>query len=73
MATHSSILALEIPQTEEPGRHPWGHKRVRHDLPTKTATIHALLLLLSSFLHQCKLLHADPLLLNTTSMCISQE
>ena len=27
MATHSSILAWEIPWTEEPGRHsPWGHK-----------------------------------------------
>ena len=33
MATHSSILAWEIPWTEEPGRlyNPWGHKRVRHD------------------------------------------
>ena len=28
MATHSSILAWEIPQTEEPGRlySPWGRK-----------------------------------------------
>ena len=27
MATHSSILAWEIPWTEEAGRlHPWGHK-----------------------------------------------
>ena len=27
MATHSSILAWEIPWTEEPGGlHPWGHK-----------------------------------------------
>ena len=27
MATHSGILALRIPWTEEPGRHsPWGHK-----------------------------------------------
>ena len=34
MATHSSILALEIPWTEELGRlySPWGHKRVRQDL-----------------------------------------
>ena len=32
MATHSSILAWEIPWTEEPGRL---HKRVRHDLATK--------------------------------------
>ena len=31
MATHSSILAWEIPWTEEPGGlySPWGHKRVR--------------------------------------------
>ena len=36
MATHSSILAWEIPWTEEPGGYiPWGHKRVRHDLVTK--------------------------------------
>ena len=28
MATHSSILAWEIPQTEEPdGLYPWGHKK----------------------------------------------
>ena len=27
MATHSSILAWEIPWTEEPGGlHPWGHR-----------------------------------------------
>ena len=27
MATHSSVLAWEIPWPEEPGRlHPWGHK-----------------------------------------------
>ena len=31
MATHSSILAWEIPWTEEPG----GSQRVRHDLATK--------------------------------------
>ena len=36
MATHSSILAWEIPWTGEPGGYiPWGHKRVRHDLVTK--------------------------------------
>ena len=30
MATHSSILAWEIPQTEEPeGYSPWGHKETR--------------------------------------------
>ena len=32
MATHSSILAWEIPRTEEPGR---GSQRVRQDLATK--------------------------------------
>ena len=33
MAIHSSILAWEIPWTEEPGglHSPWGHKRVRHN------------------------------------------
>ena len=36
METHSSILAWEIPWTEEPGGlHPWGHRRVKHDLATK--------------------------------------
>ena len=36
MATHSSILAWEIPWTEEPGRlQSWGHKRVGHKLATK--------------------------------------
>ena len=32
MATYSSILSWEIPQTEERGRlQPWGHQRVGHD------------------------------------------
>ena len=32
MAIHSSILAWEIPRTEEPGRlQPMGSQRVRHD------------------------------------------
>ena len=36
MATHSSILAWEIPWTEEPGRlQSHGVARVRHDLVTK--------------------------------------
>ena len=40
MATHSSILAWEIPWTEEPGGplqaiSPWGHKRVGCDLVTR--------------------------------------
>ena len=35
MATHSSILAWEIPRTEEvAGYNPWG-LRVEHDLMTK--------------------------------------
>ena len=32
---HSSILAWEIPWTEELGYSPWGHKTVIHDLMTK--------------------------------------
>ena len=36
MATHSRILAWEIPWTEELGDYsPGGHKRVRYDLATK--------------------------------------
>ena len=36
MATHSSILAWEIPWTEEPGGlESMGSQRVRHDLVTK--------------------------------------
>ena len=37
MTIHSSILAWENPQTEEPGRlfSLWGCKRVGHDLATK--------------------------------------
>ena len=36
MATHSSILAWEIPCTEEPGGlQSTGSQRVRHDLVTK--------------------------------------
>ena len=36
MATHSNILAWEIPWTEEPGGLPsTGWQRVRHDLATK--------------------------------------
>ena len=32
MATRSSILAWEIPWTEEPGGlRPWGRKRIGHD------------------------------------------
>ena len=36
MATHSSILAWKIPQTEQPGRlQSMKSQRVRHDLMTK--------------------------------------
>jgi len=37
MATHSNVLAWEIPWAEEPGRlqPTWGQKNVRHDLATK--------------------------------------
>ena len=36
MATHSSILAWEFPQTEEPGGlQSMGSQRVGHDLATK--------------------------------------
>ena len=36
MATHSGILAKEIPWTKEPGRlQSMGSQRVRHDLVTK--------------------------------------
>ena len=36
MATHSSILAWEIPWTEKPGGlQSMGHRRVRHNLATK--------------------------------------
>ena len=36
MTTHSSILAWEIPWTEEPGRpHAMDHKRFKQDLVTK--------------------------------------
>ena len=35
MATHSSILAWEVPWTEEPGGSPCGPGRVRHNLDTK--------------------------------------
>ena len=40
MATHSSILAWEIPWREELGglHSPWGSQRVSHDLPTEHGT-----------------------------------
>ena len=40
MATHSSVLAWEIPWTEEPGRiQSMGSQRVGHDLVTKTTAV----------------------------------
>ena len=35
MATHSSLLAWEIPWTEEPGKLVKGSKRVKYDLVTE--------------------------------------
>ena len=35
----SSILAWDIPSTEEPGYSPWGHRRVGHDLVIKQQKI----------------------------------
>ena len=44
MATHSSILAWEIPRTEESGRlQSMGSQRVGHDLATKQECIHTLM------------------------------
>ena len=41
MATHSSILAQEIPRTEKPGGlQSMGSQRVRHDLATEHACTH---------------------------------
>ena len=41
MATSSSILASEIPWTEDlMGCSPWDHKRVGHDLATKQLHTH---------------------------------
>jgi len=41
IANHSSILSLEIPWMEEPGRLQFmGHKRVRHDVATKQQHSH---------------------------------
>ena len=40
MATHSSILAWEIPWTEEPGRLQFmGIQRIVQDLATETTTV----------------------------------
>ena len=47
MATHSRILAWEIPVTEEPSYRPLGCKRVGHDLATKQQQQHVYLLLIN--------------------------
>ena len=53
MATHSSILAWEIPWTEEPGRlQSMGSQRVGHDLATKQQQSNCLLTLPSLCLLQ---------------------
>ena len=42
-ATHSNILAWEIPQTEEPGRpQSMGSQRVRHSSATDRAGMHCI-------------------------------
>ena len=49
MATHSGILAWEIPWTEEPGRVQFmGSQRVRHDLADKQQQQHNLVRLISN-------------------------
>ena len=41
MATHSSILAWEIPWTKEPGGlQPTGSSRVRHNLANEQKKVH---------------------------------
>ena len=45
VATYSSILACEIPWTEEPGGYsPWGHKRVRYDWVAEQKQQHTFML-----------------------------
>ena len=39
MATHSSVLAWEIPRTEEPDGLQWSRKRAGHNLATKQLVI----------------------------------
>ena len=58
MATHSSILALRIPWTEEPGGpQPMGSQRVRHDWATNTVSLQ----------HQgAELAHEDTRVLNVS-------
>ena len=67
MATHSSILAWEIPWTEGPGGlHSMGCKRVRHDLVNKQhySIIHVHHIFIPS-LWALKLLHLLAIVNNT--------
>ena len=54
MATHSNILAWEIPWTEEePGSYsPWGCKRVGHILATITTALFCMSSLFYQFLNE---------------------
>ena len=51
MATHSSILAWEIPQTEEPGSLQSGAAKIRHGLVTKPPLDNETIILKMLFLH----------------------
>ena len=49
MATHSSIIAWKVPQTEDPGRlQSMGLKEVGHNFMTEHARMHGHLLLVST-------------------------
>ena len=62
MATNSSVLAWEIPQTRRlVGYRPWGYKRVKHDLVTEHAHMH-LIFIRSSYL--CSAISVHILLVN---------
>ena len=62
MATNSSILAWEIPQTRRlAGYRPWGYKRVKHDLVTEHAHM-CLIFIRSCYL--CTAISVHVLLLN---------
>ena len=60
MATHSSILAWEIPRTEEPGRLQYvGLPRVGHHFATKQQLVMKCLLLKSKYPKVLKTLERD--------------
>ena len=71
MATHSSILAWEIPWAEEPnGLQSMGLQRVRHDLATKTIAILQFTLMANARIripfYFCPLLSLDVLLVSAS-------